>query len=77
MLYYGTVQLGTPGQELTVCPDTGSLAIWTAADTTPPTESGDSNFTRSYSSFVSNASSTFQVKDLPRGGPQHLAGWQQ
>lgn len=61
MLYYGTMHLGTPGQELTVCPDTGSAAIWTSADNTPPAASGNSKIAQSYNGFVSNASSSFQV----------------
>ena len=61
MLYYGTMQLGTPGQEITVCPDTGSAAIWTSADATPPAASGNSKIAPAYNGFVSNASSSFQV----------------
>ncbi len=61
MLYYGTMQLGTPGQEITICPDTGSAAIWTSADTTPPAASGNSKIAPAYNGFVSNASSSYQV----------------
>lgn len=62
VLYYGSIQLGMPGQALTVCPDTGSAAVWTAADTTPPAANGNSDFSASYNGFVGNASSSFQVQ---------------
>ena len=66
VLYYGTMQLGTPGQEITVCPDTGSAAIWTSADATPPAASGNINIGPAYNGFVSNASSSFQVRQPSR-----------
>ena len=61
VLYYGTMQLGTPGQDITVCPDTSSAAIWTSATNTPPAASGNSKIAPSYNGFVSNASSSFEV----------------
>ena len=61
VLYYGTMQLGTPGQEITICPDTCSASIWTSADATPPAASGNSKIAPAYNGFVSNASSSYQV----------------
>lgn len=57
MQYYGVVQIGTPGQNTTVCFDTGSSVVWIPADTF----SGMDTTARMQSTFSTNTSDSFQA----------------
>ena len=62
MQYYGVVQIGTPGQNTTVCFDTGSSVVWIPADTF----SGMDTTARMQSTISTNTSDSFQARDQPR-----------
>ena len=57
MQYYGVVQLGSPGQNTTMCFDTGSALVWTPADTF----AGVDMTAQMQNKFATNASDSFQA----------------
>lgn len=58
MQYYGIVQLGSPGQNTTMCFDTGSSMVWTPADTF----AGVDMTAHMQNKFATNASESFQAR---------------